>query len=220
MGSGYRTPRFAPDSTGPLAPVFHVAMDDDRGLWALLRVFPATTADSQKCHITPWPSAVPLCSGTGVAPETSGQFEVWVGGPKGIPPNMVYGYNDAVDSRRYEVAACTAKQLYLREMNYHPCGEQLFYMPGEPLASTTRSTAFGLLLAPPGPVPVPVFVVVPVACGVAVRAGVWHQPPVPLQKLPDGTWQVKGLLQLMTRQSSVHACVDHDFGDNPVRVVL
>jgi len=216
MGSGYRAPSVLPDSTGPVAPVVCVDVDDDGGLGELLRVFPATGGDHEPCHITPWPSVVPLSAGTGIAPETKGSFDITAVVHLGDAPGdagvtRVHGHNTAVASGTYDVAVFSVDTLYVREMNYHPCGEQLFYVGTPP----GLEMHFGLLLAPPGPSPNPVFVVAPAGCGVAVRANVWHQPPVPLHRMKP--W---GGLRMTTRQSSVHACVDHDFGANPARVFL
>ena len=89
--------------------------------------------------------------------------------------------------------------IYLRELNYHPCGPQIVY-PMPPL------TDYIIVLAPPGDgiqiTDIKAFHI-PDNCGLQINAGVWHQPSFP----------IFGDMWMYNIQSSVHACVLYDSVD-------
>lgn len=85
--------------------------------------------------------------------------------------------------------------IYTREANYHPDGEQLFFPKGKP---------FVLLLALPSDDIKPEDFVAfygDGSLGVCIKPNIWHQPPFPVG--PDAEFDGK--------QGAVHGCVSVDF---------
>lgn len=228
MGSGYREVLIPVELPDAVCPTLRVDKEDPghlRGtrLGEQVRVFPARQFDTHPCNVVPWPvpaGADPLCEGTGVAPVACGDFKVWH-----VPATgRVMGRNAAVGSGEYTVAAHDRRrgQLFTRELNYHPCGDQVF----APKEARGGATHYGLMLGASCCAHALTahdvsFVVAPVNTGVAISAGVWHNPPVPLVEDEDGLLSPGGTVLFNNKQSSVHACVERDFGtEEPLRVHL
>ena len=115
--------------------------------------------------------------------------------------------NEAV-SRSYETAMCDLKNrcIYVREMNYHPCGNQLLY----PI--NANSSPFIVLLGRQkqdkhhddiGLDDIKAFYFEG-DVGLNIFAGTWHQPSFPYNI------NIAGNIKLYNVQSSVHACVVYD----------
>ena len=168
-------------------------------------------------QIVPWPRGAgawrPLCAGTGVGGgEVAGVFRSERRGDVAYSENIAlkrryvigwYGEDPAASAAAGEAGAGAGSEHVLtHEANYHADGGQII------AAQPGSSTAFVLLLAPPGddvqPSSFRAFLVDPAhdgITGVHINAGTWHQPAFALD----------AAAVLDNRQGAVHACAAVSF---------
>ena len=151
----------------------------------------------ENVEITQWPSAGrrKVHPGTGIqAGVKEGKFSCrWDG-------DLCKAYNEAVGTdfvcgRLAEGVSADDRTYFLtRELNYHPCGGQVFFSNGKP---------FVALLALPGD-DIKLEDVVAFyfdgSFGVQIHANIWHQAPYPIGDKVD----------FLNKQCAVYACVPMD----------
>lgn len=164
--------------------------------------------EQEECKVVPWPRGShqrPLMKNTGVGANTYEDFIVWWEG------SHVHGENKAVNSGRYTTGIVhpgKSDTLLVREMNYHPDGEQLIFpkqiepfivvmgIPGDEISYADTKT-----VQRNGQQTVKFIAYwFDGTKGLVIHPNVWHQPPIPLT--PKQIF--------LDKQAQTHACVGYD----------